>query len=130
MRLLIATPEAILLDRDDILSLRAEDEIGSFGILPGHVPFLTVLTPSVVSWRQVDGREGHCAARGGVLSVHGHTEITLATREAVLGDEIGKLETACTIAWQPQRRGNSRSAWPRRMSRPSARRPRSSSATW
>lgn len=48
--LLIATPQRILVNRDDIVALRAEDASGSFGLLPGHVDFLTVLSPSVVRW--------------------------------------------------------------------------------
>ena len=51
MRLTIATPDALLLEQDGVVSLRAEDESGAFGIMAGHVPFLTALTPSVVSWR-------------------------------------------------------------------------------
>ena len=31
--------------------LRAEDDTGAFGILPGHADFLTVLAVSVVTWR-------------------------------------------------------------------------------
>lgn len=92
MRLLIASPMAVLLDRNGIVSLRAEDETGAFGIRPGHVPFVTVLAPSVVSWREADGREGHCALRGGTLSVRRGDEIAIATREAVFGDDIAQLE--------------------------------------
>ena len=92
MRLTIATPVAVVLQRDDIAALRAEDESGAFGILPGHAPFLTALTPSVVSWRDAAGQEGHCAVRGGQLTVRNGQEIAIATREAFLGDDIARLE--------------------------------------
>jgi F-type H+-transporting ATPase subunit epsilon len=92
VRLTIATPQAVLLRQDDIAALRAEDESGAFGIMPGHVPFLTVLAPSVVSWRDGAGRESHCAVRGGLLTVRGGQEIGIATREAFLGDDIARLE--------------------------------------
>ncbi len=45
-----STPAAILIDADDVRSLRAEDESGAFGVLPGHADLLTVLPPSVVRW--------------------------------------------------------------------------------
>ena len=92
MRLTIATPDALLLQQDGIVALRAEDESGAFGIMAGHVPFLTALTASVVSWRDESGREAHCAVRGGLLTVRGGQDIAIATRQAFLGDDIMKLE--------------------------------------
>jgi F-type H+-transporting ATPase subunit epsilon len=92
MRLTIATPEALLLQRDGVVALRAQDESGSFGIMEGHVPFLTALAPSVVSWRDEAGAEKHCAVRGGLLTVRGRTEIAIATRQAFLGDDVAELE--------------------------------------
>ncbi len=92
MRLTIATPEAVVLRRDDIAALRAEDESGAFGIMPGHTAFLTALAPSVVSWRDAKGQEGHCAVRGGLLTVRGGQEIAIATRQAFLGDDVARLE--------------------------------------
>src|SRR5450755_2683609 len=69
MRLLITDPVTIALDAADVVSLRAEDASGSFGILAGHADFLTTLAISVVSWRHADGRAGYCAVRGGILTV-------------------------------------------------------------
>lgn len=92
MRLLITTPTAVVADHDDIVSLVAEDESGSFGLLPGHVDFVTALSPSVVSWRHGDGRMGHCAVRRGVLSIENGQMLSIATREAVLSDSLEKLE--------------------------------------
>ena len=51
MRLRILTPLSVVMD-EQIDSLRAEDDSGSFGILPGHAPFLTALAVSIVSWRK------------------------------------------------------------------------------
>jgi len=93
MRLLITDPTAVVVDCPDIASLRAEDETGSFGILPGHADMLTVLTTSVVAWRHKDGKPGYCAVRRGVLSVQGGQEIAIATREAQRGDDLETLET-------------------------------------
>jgi F-type H+-transporting ATPase subunit epsilon len=92
MKLIISTPTAIAAERDEIVSLTAEDASGSFGILPGHADFLTALEPSVVSWREAQGREGHCAVRRGVLTVEGGRSVSIATREAVVSDDLARLE--------------------------------------
>jgi F-type H+-transporting ATPase subunit epsilon len=92
MRLLITTPTAVVLDVPDVVSVRAEDESCSFGILTGHADFLTALTVSVVSWHCADERRRFCAARHGVLSVTNGNEVAIATREAIPGDDLDHLE--------------------------------------
>lgn len=91
MRLRIVTPLSVVVD-EDIDSLRAEDESGSFGILPSHAPFLTALAVSIVSWRRNE-KERFCAVRGGVITVGGDADIAIATREAVAGDDLATLDT-------------------------------------
>lgn len=92
MRLRIVTPLMVVLDAT-IDTLRAEDASGSFGIMPSHIPFVTSLSISIVSWRQAT-RERFCAVRGGVLTVTDQetTDIVIATREAVVGDDLGTLD--------------------------------------
>lgn len=97
MRLLITSPIAVIADHPDVISLRAEDESGGFGILPGHADLLTVLPASVVSWRHADGRMACCAVRRGVLSVSDGTKIAIATREAQLGDDLETLESSVLV---------------------------------
>jgi F-type H+-transporting ATPase subunit epsilon len=92
VRLLITTPTAVVIDEPDVISLRAEDESGSFGILTGHADFLTGLTVSVVSWRHRDGRQRFCAVWHGVMTVTNGSEIAIATREATVGDDLDHLE--------------------------------------
>ena len=92
MNLKLTTPGVFAELHDDIASLRAEDASGSFGVLPGHADLLTVLDISVVNWRHHDGRERHCAVRRGLLRVrNGHT-IEIATREAIVDDDLERLE--------------------------------------
>ncbi|HEV3113639.1 MAG TPA: hypothetical protein VGY99_24400 [Candidatus Binataceae bacterium] len=91
MRLVITTPMAVVVDITGVVHVRAEDETGTFGILDRHDEFLTALAVSVVSWRLASGREGHCAVRGGVLSVSGGKEVAIASRQAVIGDDLGHL---------------------------------------
>lgn len=93
MRLSVATPLAIVVETDDVAHLRAEDESGAFGILPGHADFLTALSVSVMTWRDRAGTEHHVAVRGGMLDVRGGDSISVATREAVADDDLRRLET-------------------------------------
>lgn len=92
MGLTIATPVSVVLSAQAVAQVRAEDPTGGFGIRPGHADFLTALVPSVVIWRDADGRDRYCAVRGGVLTVTGGRQVTVATREAVPGDDLEALE--------------------------------------
>ncbi|MBV8411294.1 MAG: F0F1 ATP synthase subunit epsilon [Alphaproteobacteria bacterium] len=92
MRLLIATPTTIVVDEPEVSAVRAEDESGSFGILEGHDGLLTVLTVSVVSWHRADAPRQYCAVRRGILSISGGREVAIATREAIVGDDLDRLE--------------------------------------
>lgn len=92
MRLLITTPTSIVVDRQNVVSLRAEDATGSFGILENHADFLTVLPVCVVAWRERDGAQRFCAVRHGIFSVRAGKEVSVATREALVGDDLDHLE--------------------------------------
>ncbi|MGB8276867.1 MAG: F0F1 ATP synthase subunit epsilon [Methylovirgula sp.] len=92
MRLLVTTPTAIIADRQNVVAVRAEDTTGSFGILEGHADFLTALTVCVIAWRERDGVQRFCAVRHGVFSVRAGKEVAIATREALVGDDLDHLE--------------------------------------
>ena len=92
MRLTVTTPLAVAVDTDDVTHLRAEDDTGSFGILPGHADFLTALAISVVIWRGERSRPRYVAVRGGMLEVRNGDSIAIATPEAVPGDDLHALE--------------------------------------
>ena len=92
MRLQITTPTAIVVDEANVSSIRAEDDSGSFGILNGHADLLTALNISIVSWHAADDQAHYCAVRRGVLSVSGRTDVAVATREAIVGDDLDQLE--------------------------------------
>jgi len=100
MKLLVTTPLAIAVDASDVGHLRAEDETGAFGILPGHADFLTALSVSVATWRDRTGSEHHVAVRGGMLQVRGGNTITIATREAVVSDNLARLQTEVLTAFK------------------------------
>jgi len=92
MRLTVCTPLSVVIEAMSVLHVRAEDATGAFGILPGHADFLTVLALCVLTWRDEAGAEHHVAVRGGVLEVRGGDTVLVATREAILGDDLKHLE--------------------------------------
>jgi F-type H+-transporting ATPase subunit epsilon len=92
LHLTVTTPGQILVDSGDVAAVRAEDESGSFGILPGHADLLTALVPSVVRWRTANGSTHFCAVRGGVFTVSAGHNVAVACREGVLGDSLEELE--------------------------------------
>ena len=102
MRLTIATPLAIVIEASDVAHLRAEDDTGAFGILPGHADFLTALAVSVASWRDNRGAEHHVAVRGGMLEVRDGGSIAIATPEAVAGDDLERLESEVLAKFRRQ----------------------------
>lgn len=90
MRLRIVTPLSVVAD-EEAESLQAEDASGRFGIRPGHAPFLTALSVSILNWRNA-GVERFCALRGGVLTVSRDGMVAVASREAVAGDDLATLD--------------------------------------
>ena len=92
LHLTVTTPMAVLVDVPGVVALRAEDESGSFGILPGHTDFLTALPASVLRWRRADGVQQFCALRAGLMTVSGGTRVAVACREGILGDDLARLE--------------------------------------
>jgi F-type H+-transporting ATPase subunit epsilon len=92
LHLTVTTPSQILVESDNVVAVRAEDQGGSFGILPGHADLLTVLVPSVLRWRTADGAARFCAVRGGVFTVAAGRDVAVACREGVVGDSLEDLE--------------------------------------
>jgi len=91
VRLVVLTPEALVLDRD-VLHVRAEDESGAFGVLERHADLVTALTISVLVYRELDRQEHFVAVRGGLLTVTGGSRVQVLTREAVHSDDLQALE--------------------------------------
>lgn len=94
MKLRIVTPLSMIVDDDDVTAVRAEDDSGSFGILPGFADFLTSLAVSVVTWQRTKGARRFAAVRRGVLTVTAGREVLIATREAIVGQDFATLDTA------------------------------------
>ena len=102
MRLIVTTPLATIVDTREAAHVRAEDPSGALGILPGHADFLTALAISVLTWRDSQGRQHHVAVRGGALSVRDGSIVSIATPEAVAGDDLHRLESEVLTRFRQQ----------------------------
>jgi len=102
MRLDITTPFTRVLRTEDAVHVRGEDSSGAFGILQGHADFLTVLAISVLTWRDGRGCEHYVAVRGGMLSVRDGSSVSVATPEAIAGEDLRRLEADVLTRFQRQ----------------------------
>ena len=102
MRLIVTTPLAAVVQVEDVVHVRGEDPSGAFGVLPGHAEFLTALSVSVLTWRDARRSEHHVAVRGGMLSVSAEDVVTVATPEAVAGDDLQRLESEVLTRFRQQ----------------------------
>jgi F-type H+-transporting ATPase subunit epsilon len=67
VRLSLTTPRGALVDAE-VDEVTAPGALGEFGVLPGHVPFLSVLKPGVIVYRTKEGAR-YLAVGDGVLEV-------------------------------------------------------------
>jgi F-type H+-transporting ATPase subunit epsilon len=67
MHLSVTTPRGTLV-QIEVDEIAAPGALGEFGVLPGHVPFMTVLKPGVLLYRTKDGPR-FLAVGDGVLQV-------------------------------------------------------------
>lgn len=91
IRLRILTPIAEVVAADATI-VRAADAGGAFAVLPGHADFVTVLGIGVLGWQDANGAEHFAALRHGIFRVLGGADVTVAAREAHVGDDLVTLE--------------------------------------
>jgi F-type H+-transporting ATPase subunit epsilon len=81
----VVTPERLVVS-DEVTELVAPGSEGYFGVLPGHIPFITTLSIGELTyWRGRDER--HLAVTWGYVEVLGEKVIVLA-ETAELAEEI------------------------------------------
>lgn len=91
MRLRILLPTEIFMD-ETVNKVTAEAQNGYFSLLPKHLDFTAVLVPGIFSYELPDnGRTVYLAVDEGVLVKYGE-DVLVSTRNAVRGDDLGKLE--------------------------------------
>lgn len=102
----IRTPQKLIYD-GDVSSVKAPGELGSFEILPGHIPFLTVLETGEIRIREIDTPQS-LAVSGGVFEVL-RTGVTVLSDTAEWAHEIDveRAETALQRAQEHLASGDS-----------------------
>ncbi|HEY9191125.1 MAG TPA: hypothetical protein VIM88_09700 [Sulfurovum sp.] len=95
----IITPQAIKIV-EKISFFRAEDKSGSFGILPRHTAFLTVLE-SAIAIAVIENKEHYYAFNGGILSFK-NNHLKIMTQEFVESDDLNTLLDSIKYAFKVQ----------------------------
>ncbi|MDX1645805.1 MAG: F0F1 ATP synthase subunit epsilon [Longimicrobiales bacterium] len=77
--------------RDEVSSVVAEGAEGSFGLLPRHVDYTSVLVPGILTYRrEEDDSERILALDHGTLVKVG-SDVLISVRDAVEGDDLESL---------------------------------------
>jgi F-type H+-transporting ATPase subunit epsilon len=84
----IVTPQKITGKR--VKTIRLKDISGFFGIMKGHINFVTALVPSLCYYLDENDREVFLAVDGGVVSIKGGM-VTITSREIFESDDAEKL---------------------------------------
>lgn len=90
MRLEIVTPLQVGLDMP-VVRIVAESPDGSFGLLPHHIDFVSQIVPGILVYEDLQGQEHYAAVNSGTLVKCGDL-VRIATRSAILGDDLDTLE--------------------------------------
>lgn len=72
LRLKIITPDSLVFD-GEVEEVVAPGELGEFGVLPGHVPFLSALFPGRLRFRAEGSGETVFIVHGGLADVKDDT---------------------------------------------------------
>lgn len=80
---------AVCIDRP-VRRIVAEAPDGHFGMLPGHIDFVSELVPGILLYEPEEGGERFVAVNSGTLVKCG-SDVRVAVRGAVEGDDLGAL---------------------------------------
>ena len=84
----IVTPPKITEKR--IKTIRLKDGSGFFGIMKGHINFVTAIEPSLCYYLDENDREVFLAVDGGIVSIKGGM-VTITSRAIFESDDAEKL---------------------------------------
>ena len=89
MHLQILLPTDVLIDTE-VTKVVAEDENGSFCLLPRHVDFVTSLTAGLLSYTEANGDVHHVGVAHGILVKSG-VDVLVSVEFGVQGAPLGQL---------------------------------------
>ena len=84
----IVTPPKITEKR--VKAIRLKDESGFFGIMKGHINFVTAIEPSLCYYLDENDREVFLAVDGGIVSIKGGM-VTITSRAIFESNDAEKL---------------------------------------
>jgi F-type H+-transporting ATPase subunit epsilon len=90
MILEVLLPTKILLEQKTN-KITAEAENGSFGLLPNHIDFVSLLVPGILSFETEEGEERFLAVDTGVLVKRGQ-RVLVSVGQAFGGEDLQSLE--------------------------------------
>jgi len=76
-RFMILSPQKQVLDAD-VVSVTAPGELGYFGVLAGHAPFISMMKTGDVEVRLAGGEEKRFRISGGIFRVEKNSAVLLA----------------------------------------------------
>jgi F-type H+-transporting ATPase subunit epsilon len=91
MRLSVTTPQGALVETD-VDEVTAPGALGEFGVLPGHVPFLSALQPGVFVFRHKEESRVFAVSEG-VLEVaraEGGDKVIVLVSQALQAEEVDR----------------------------------------
>lgn len=99
MRLSITTPRGSLVDAD-VEEVTAPGVLGEFGILPGHIPFLSAVKPGVLVYRTKEGARLLAVGEGilEVASDEKNERVLVLVEQALTGKSIDREAAAKEVA--------------------------------
>ena len=86
LRLKIITPDRLVFD-GEVSELVAPGQMGEFGVLPGHVPFLSVLFPGRIRFKTEESGETTLIIHGGLADVKDDT-VSVLTDQSEDPEEV------------------------------------------
>ena len=86
LRLKIITPDRLVFD-GEVSELVAPGQMGEFGVLPGHVPFLSVLFPGRLRFKTEESGENTLIIHGGLADVKDDT-VSILTDQSEDPEEV------------------------------------------
>ncbi|EAZ88417.1 F0F1 ATP synthase subunit epsilon [Crocosphaera chwakensis] len=89
MKLKVLIPNKVFLV-EEVEQVNAEAKNGAFGLLSNHIDFVTALTPSILSYRSLQGEEVFMAIDEGILVKCGQT-VMVSTGRAVKDANLDRL---------------------------------------
>ncbi len=100
INLKILLPTHVLLE-EEAVKVTAEAVNGSFCLLPRHVDFVSALDGGILSYENPEGEEHFVAIHEGILVKCG-ADVSVSTRDAVAGEDLGQLRAAIETQFREQ----------------------------